>query len=586
VTTIPAPAPGSPGPSPVARATSAGAPGAPEHAWMLVAPWWHWPTEGGHGRTTAPVFQKYETPDLVNTFLADPQLRLQFIPASDQVVEVDPAPSRFAVPTRTLTDTRKLYLDTHHRHYLVACELHCDATGFPMVTRDQVCQAGFVVWRGTKTTHPPPPPPPPPEPLLHHQRRAARVQLRRLAAARNRLAAIEAQVAIHQGRGHRVRMAQLEGKRHAAANLVAEHQAAVAGWAAELGVGRQLQGWLPQGKDGVGNYVDLPACPGAPGSTPAPPSPLAGVGRWAAVDETPDEITELTYPLHPLVADPTQPASDAVGSTVYFGLVPTGSADVDATGRARFDEDTVYEIRCFVRRHKPECPRSGPQCHCPITWSDPTEGYQVAPHFDLQGTSNKPVTVQMPDLHQLQSDAMSLPPGSTAGVIIKAPQSLMPSGSSFPPGGSSGQQLEICSFAIPLITIVATFVFKLFLPIVILAFQLWFMLLLKFCIPPEVDAAGGLGLALEAIPPSVDVSLSVAASFDATYGADIDAGINSLFGGISNSQGSPASQFNATTPSPLDKLRLAKMLLGGQVDPVGPGDLLFAPRVERWQAVP
>ena len=168
-------------------------------------------------------------------------------------------------------------------------------------------------------------------------------------------------------------------------------------------------------------------------------APLAGVGRWAAVEELPDELAEGWFPLLPLVANPAVPDSDATGATIFFGLVPTGSADVDESGTARFDDAASYEIRCFVRRHKPACPRgrSGPQCHCPITWSDPTESYMLASHFDLQGTANRPVTVQLPDLNALQSDAMTLPPGSTGGCM-KAPQSLMAT-ATFPPSGSIGR---------------------------------------------------------------------------------------------------------------------------------------------------
>jgi hypothetical protein len=51
-------------------------------------------------------------------------------------------------------------------------------------------------------------------------------------------------------------------------------------------------------------------------------------------------------------------------------------------------------------------------------------------------------------------------------------------------GAPGGDSAETCSFAIELITIVATFVLSLFLPIVVFAFQLWWMLLLKFCWPP------------------------------------------------------------------------------------------------------
>jgi hypothetical protein len=67
---------------------------------------------------------------------------------------------------------------------------------------------------------------------------------------------------------------------------------------------------------------------------------------------------------------------------------------------------------------------------------------------------------------------------------------------------------QICTFPIPLITIVARFVFSLFLPIVVFVFQLFFLLRLKLCIPPSltigaglqarVDQLQGLGLSLDA----------------------------------------------------------------------------------------
>ena len=52
--------------------------------------------------------------------------------------------------------------------------------------------------------------------------------------------------------------------------------------------------------------------------------------------------------------------------------------------------------------------------------------------------------------------------------------------------GTDGRS-QICSFSIPLITIVATFVFKLFLPVVMFLFGLLFLLKLKFCIPLSVE---------------------------------------------------------------------------------------------------
>ena len=203
----------------------------------------------------------------------------------------------------------------------------------------------------------------------------------------------------------------------------------------------------------------------------------------------------------------------------------------------------------------------------------------LASHFDLQGTANRPVTVQLPDLTALQSDALTLPQGSTGGVIMKAPQSLMPTATS-PPGGSKGPS-EICTFAIPLITIVATFVFTLFLPIVILIFQLWFMLLLKFCIPPVASLDASLEQALAALPPD----LSVGASFEAQFGATIDSEIDQLMSGANLGSGK-ASQILKSKQPPKDRIRLAKMKLSGPVSPVGPPDLIFAPHVDRSTVVP
>ena len=46
-----------------------------------------------------------------------------------------------------LAPTRKLFLNTHKRFYLVVCELHCDAPGLPNAQHSDVLEAGFVVRR-------------------------------------------------------------------------------------------------------------------------------------------------------------------------------------------------------------------------------------------------------------------------------------------------------------------------------------------------------------------------------------------------------------------------------------------------------
>ncbi len=51
--------------------------------------------------------------------------------------------------------------------------------------------------------------------------------------------------------------------------------------------------------------------------------------------------------------------------------------------------------------------------------------------------------------------------------------------------------------------------FQLFLPIVMIVFQLWWMLALKFCIPPEIGLAAGITaeLDIEAEPPQLDIDI-------------------------------------------------------------------------------
>src|SRR4051794_31946176 len=121
----------------------------PEREWMIVAPWWQWTDPGSvppgqpvtpdpnRGRVSQPVFQKYDSPNLINDFIKDPQHSLRFVD-DDLVHNLQPAPTiplglhglprRFGnlqyVPDGT--NTRKIFLDTHKRFYLVVCEVHCD----------------------------------------------------------------------------------------------------------------------------------------------------------------------------------------------------------------------------------------------------------------------------------------------------------------------------------------------------------------------------------------------------------------------------------------------------------------------------
>ena len=57
--------------------------------------------------------------------------------------------------------------------------------------------------------------------------------------------------------------------------------------------------------------------------------------------------------------------------------------------------------------------------------------------------------------------------------------------------------------------IVAMFLLNLFLPIILLLFNLWFMLKLKFCIPPSVQLGLDLDAELTVIPGGVEFAAGI-----------------------------------------------------------------------------
>ena len=423
-----------------------------EHPWLLVGPWYRWSTPNvpAGGRNSVPVFQKYETADLVGEFLKNPQHSLVFLEQEDRVFEITPRlppipllkEKKQSFPNNLLKNTgiRKLFLDAHKRFYLVVCELHCDVAGFPSVNREQVCEAGFVVRRHSLT-------------VPKSAEKALRQALRK--------GAPEEIYAIAQ-----------------------QHQ-----------VQTVLQGWIPSGFDRIGS--------------------------WQAVPERPQAVTETIHPLYPLIPDPRLAAHAGKGRTIYFGVVPTGSADTDSLGNARFDDRSLYEIRCFVRRHKPQCPKkiTRNDCHGELIWSQPTEGYQLAAHFDLTGTSNRPVTIQLPDLPALEAQVAADPAiGRKAPVKMVSPQgSNLETSGDIPNLVPKPRGAAICSFSIPLITIVASFVFRLFLPIVVLLFQLWWMLALRFCIPPSFSLSAKVAAGIKA---------HLDANVDATFADSLKTNLN------------------------------------------------------------
>lgn len=461
--------------------------------WRLVAPWWRWHAQGGDPRLTRPAFQKYDSSRFVDDFLANPQRSLVIDGKDDRVQQLvsKPAPvlggrlRRLASAELRPTSTLKLFLPTHKRFYLVVCELHCERAGFPNAHREEVCEAGFVVRRrrfelGSGTV------------------REARALIQRVE---------EAAMAVAELGGG----ALLAPVLHAPADVLGEPQLQASAaldaarlelrrWADASSAGGILEGWVVAADK---------------------------TGRWQQVKERPGRLVEATFPLHALV--PTPDAEQHVGANraLWFGTVPTASADHDRRGAARFDDTSIYEIRCYVRRHDPDEPKSpvGQDCCGELTWSRPTERYQLAPHFDLTGTANTPVTVQLPDIPKLKAQAAALPIGKGASLKLVAP-----AGSSMKVKSQAEASLggaQICSMSIPLVTIVAQFVFSIFLPIVVAIFQLYALLRLKFCIPPSVSLSvselDSINVALhgaDSVDASVSARATVKVSLSASLGSD------------------------------------------------------------------
>lgn len=350
----------------------------------------------------------YDTSDLVNLFLKDPRVGPN-LPAKpftreDKVYQVrENGRLRFFNLEYRETSTRKLFLDTHKRFYLVVCEVHCETLGFPSVNRQAICEAGFVVRR----------------------RRA-------------------------------------DGR-------------------------RVFQRWVPtSNEDGKGDWIDTP-------------------------DErnVPDETI---YPLQPLIPDPRLKDHPAAGRTIYFGLVPTANTHIDRLEQPQFDDDSLYEIRCFVRRHKEPCPRKSTRADCPgpLFWSEPTEPYQIAAPFDLIGTSYRTINVKMPDLRALKAQAatpriglrapvrFNLPPAS--GVEVSAPSLPIPGGPKLMGG--------VCFRNIPLTTIVAMFAYNILKPIVVRIFQLYYLEPLEFCIATPSDLPSPSLIVSPSLPPMPPIGLT------------------------------------------------------------------------------
>jgi hypothetical protein len=471
-----------------------------QYPWELAGPWYRLESVGGGpGRAGRPIIQKYASTDFVNAFLTEPQASLKFV-CEDFVnrICIDNIYEPVTPQNRQQGDQLKLFLDSHSRHYLVVCELHCRGPGYPSVTRSQVCETGFVVRRyrsrltaGRDELY-----------RLVRQKNTVMAKVRKLVsgAAKKPLKDAASIPQIIQMAGDRARSHKMEKLKTEYQQVNAKLQNAIEAY----DVIEVLQKWIPNEN-------------------------LKGVGSWVTIETdaeaTPQVIDEEIHPLYPLIPDPAQKQHSAEGKTMWFGVVPTFGADVGENGYAKFDNESAYEIRCYVRRHIPGCPLTAARndCRGEIVWSEATESFKLASYFDLDGTGHKPINIQLPDLDALKDQAIRGPAGKGLNVrMVPPPNSALnfvSKGMSMPDKGSRGNQ--ICFNCVFLITIVALFVLQLFLPIVVFLFGLWFMLRLKLCIPPSFSFDAQLAADLKAYGPS----------FEAEISAEISANLSVIIGG-------------------------------------------------------
>jgi hypothetical protein len=255
-----------------------------DHPWKLAGPWYRWhdpdqvplphplPNDGeaanpALGRLSRPIFQKYASSNFVEQFLDDPRCSLRF-DQQDFVHEVIELPAAEVSKRRlsnkayrrTAANRRKIFLNTHNRFYLVVCELHCDAPGFPNVSPDQTCEAGFVVRRRRA-------------PIPATIRPELEVVLSKIARARYKIATSRRQSTTRKSRVPMMPQGTVDESYDAARKRQVERRSSQLQQAqAELqtlvqkhGIQMLVEGWVPSGGDGLGawqtwmmNYLSVP----------------------------------------------------------------------------------------------------------------------------------------------------------------------------------------------------------------------------------------------------------------------------------------------------------------------------------------
>lgn len=398
-------------------------------------------------RALRPTIQMYDTTSFVEQVIKNPanSLRFGLDDRWSYPVPVTPGGAgtgikRFMTSRLVHTRMRKLYQPAHNRYYLIVVEVFCDLPGLPRAGSHHDITVSMVMRRRHAST----------AAGLRPVRKLARALMQELAQAQ----IPDAEVGTPDLDVGDLLFTQ-EAER---ARFERDHGSLIEA----LQVQYQEWGWIP-GPGGGWRETG----PGPDGALPLPGEEELPMFRLA--------------PRPGCEPDKTR--------SLWCGLVPTYSSDhwTDETDDvvAKLDDRSIYELRCIVTQPPPP----GHE-HCPPKRyaSAPTRPFRLAAAYDPDGTKNRTISITAPDLRRLAARATQKQ--GTGGMRITTPpqSGLGPVAFKGIPGAGLGNPKggPICTFAFELFFIVALFLFLLFLPIVVFMFQLWWMLALRFCLPPSL----------------------------------------------------------------------------------------------------
>ena len=478
------------------------------HPLRLTAPWYRWTRQRAEGRApraTRPVFLKYDTPDMVNMFLKNPQRSYMFddddfvlVTASSPYAPAKAKIRGLADRIPIQCDVRKLFRETHKRNYLVTLEMHCEMPGLPDAGWDHICELGFVVRRWV-----------PKDPAgLKAQADTLDDRIGVLAAILLRLGdplptplqllllrdstvagetPPEILVALTDAVERVLLITQLTDElQRARAARIALERPNPAGW--------KLQYWRSHADehDKIGDWTDV-------------------VGTTQQLF-----LREKQYRLYRLIPDPKEAGHLSLGARLLFGCVPTGDMVTNDAGEPHFDYEATYEIQAFVRQHKRGCPLrlNEKDCHGPLVWSPPTEPYRIAAHFDPAGNRHMVVNVEMPDMKLLAATPHKF---ENVSIRLNWPSGSEPTLTGFSLGPMT------CFKSIPLVTLVATILLEIFTPIIVNILHVYYLLYDNVCIgAPALPPFPALP-PLPAMDPKDP--LNMGAEYDITELGEIEASI-------------------------------------------------------------